>query len=280
MRISANIGFLYAEMPLPERIRAAAADGFDGVECHWPFDVPGQELATVLSDAGLPMLGLNTHPGELKNGDFGLAAIPDRRAEARRAIAQAIDYGTAVGARNLHVMAGKSDRGRSAETTFRDNLRHACDLAATNGMTILIEPLNSKDHPTYHLSTTGHAAEIISDLARPNLKMMFDYYHVQVTEGDAIAGFQAMQDMIGHIQIAAGPDRGEPGADEIDFLRSMVRTCGQGQTIWVGAEYRPRTGCTADGIRWLSELRRELLVGAQIPQTNSTGLIIQPPEQV
>lgn len=270
MRISANIGYLYAEMPLPDRIRAAARDGFDGVECHWPFDVPGPELATVLSDAGLPMLGLNTHPGELKSGDFGLAAIPDRRAEARRAIAQAIDYGAAVGARNLHVMAGKSDRGKSAETTFRDNLRHACDLAEAKGMTILIEPLNSKDHPTYHLSTTGHAAEIISDLARPNLKMMFDYYHVQVAEGDATAGFQVMQDLIGHIQIAAGSDRGEPGADEINFLRSMVQTCGQGQAIWVGAEYRPRTGCTGDGIRWLSAMRQELMSGARNPPTCSS----------
>ena len=267
MRISANVGFLYAEMPLPERIRAAARDGFDGVECHWPFDFPGPELATVLSDVGLPMLGLNTHPGELKSGDFGLAAIPDRRAEARRAIAQAIDYGAAVGARNLHVMAGNSDRGRSAETTFRDNLRHACDLAAAKDMTILIEPLNSKDHPTYHLSTTGQAAEIISDLSRPNLKMMFDYYHVQVAEGDVTAGFQVLQDMIGHIQIAAGSDRGEPGSDEINFLRSTIQTCGQGRTSWVGAEYRPRTGCTADGIGWLSALRQALSDSDQIPQT-------------
>ena len=267
MRISANIGFLYAEMPLTERIRAAARDGFDGVECHWPFDVPVRELAAVLSDAGLPMLGLNTHPGELKSGDFGLAAITGRRAEARRAIAQAVDYGAAVGARNLHVMAGNSDRGKSAETTFRDNLRHACDLAAAKDMTILIEPLNSKDHPVYHLSTTGHAAEIISDLARPNLKMMFDYYHVQAAEGDAAAGFLLVKDLIGHIQIAAGSDRGEPGADEINFLRSMVRTCGQGRTSWVGAEYRPRTGCTADGIRWLSALRRAPLVDDQILPT-------------
>ena len=270
MRISANIGFLYSELPLPERIRAAARDGFDGVECHWPFDVPAPELATVLSDAGLPMLCLNTHPGDLNGGDFGLAAIPDRRAEARRAIAQAIDYGAAVGARNLHVMAGKSDRGNPAETTFRDNLRHACDLAAAKGMSILIEPLNPKDHPTYHLSTTGHAAEIISDLARPNLKMMFDYYHVQAAEGDATAGFQVMKDLVGHIQIAAGSDRGEPGADEINFLRSMVQTCGQGQAIWVGAEYRPRTGCTGDGIRWLSVLRREQLFSNQILPTFST----------
>jgi hydroxypyruvate isomerase len=258
IRFSANIGFLYDGLPLVDRIRAAARDGFDGVECHWPFDVPGSDVAAVLRETGLPMLGLNTHTGDRTKGLFGLSAVPGLQSEARRAIEQAVDYGALIGARNVHVMAGYTDGGSSAEMTFRDNLRYACDLAADHNMTVLIEPLNSKDHPNYHLSETDHAAQIISDLDRANLKLMFDCYHVQIAEGHLQSRYKTLRDLIGHVQIASAPDRHEPDDRQINFVRSIRTTQSQQNPVWVGAEYNPRTGRVEDGLSWLPALRREM----------------------
>ena len=82
MRFSANLGFLWADRPLPDAIRAAKAAGFDAVECHWPYDVPAPDVAAALRETGLPMLGLNTRRGEGrgKTGCRRCPAVGPRRA--------------------------------------------------------------------------------------------------------------------------------------------------------------------------------------------------------
>ena len=84
MRFSANLGFLWTALSLPDAIRAAKRAGFDAVECHWPYDIPTAEVADALGETGLTMLGLNTRRG--KPGENGLSALPGRKAEARAAI--------------------------------------------------------------------------------------------------------------------------------------------------------------------------------------------------
>ena len=110
-RFSANLGFLWADRPLPDAIRAAKAVGFDAVECHYPYDVPPEAMRAALEETRLPMLGLNTPRGEVVAGDNGLAAIPGREDEAQSAIRQAIEYGRAINAEAVHVMAGKAEGG-------------------------------------------------------------------------------------------------------------------------------------------------------------------------
>ncbi|MGJ8617909.1 MAG: TIM barrel protein, partial [Sulfitobacter sp.] len=106
MKFSANLGFLWNDRPLPDAIRAARAAGFDAVECHWPYDVPASDVADALHETDLKMLGLNTRRGDVAAGDNGLCAISGREAEARAAIDEAIVYASAIGALNIHVMAG------------------------------------------------------------------------------------------------------------------------------------------------------------------------------
>ena len=77
-KFSANLGFLWADRPLPDAIRAAKTAGFDAVECHWPYDVPADEVKDALAETELSMLGLNTRRGDVANGDNGLSALPDR----------------------------------------------------------------------------------------------------------------------------------------------------------------------------------------------------------
>lgn len=255
MPFSANLGYLYQDLALPDRVAAAARDGFDAVECHFPYDTDPGLLRAALDAAGLAMISLNTRPGNLAAGDFGLAADPARAGEARAALQEGLAYGQAIGASALHVMAGRSDSGRAAEAALRAHLDQACDQAGAVGMTILIEPLNRRDVPGYHLSELHHAADIIAALGHPNLKILFDCYHMQIMGGDLTRRFAANLPLIGHVQIAAVPDRGEPDRGEVNYPDLLAALDWTGA---VGAEYRPRSGRVSDGIGWLGQFRAML----------------------
>lgn len=265
-RFSANLGFLWTDRALPDAIRAAHAAGFDAVECHYPYDTPRDAVAQALAETGLPMLGLNTRRGDVAAGDNGLCALPGREGEARAAIDEALEYATAIGAGAVHVMAGKA-QGAEAQAVFLANLRYACARAiagakaggksgakAGAAITILIEPLNPCDAPGYFLNSTAQAADIISEIAEPNLRLMFDCYHVGRTEGDVIARLQAIWPILGHIQFAAVPDRGPPDRGTVAYRAIFAELARMGWTKPLGAEYRP-DGATDDSLGWIDRLR-------------------------
>jgi len=251
VRFSANLGFLWTELPLPTRILAAHAAGFDAVECHFPYDTPTAEVVQALTQTGLPMLALNTRPGNPHKGEFGLSALPGRKHEARAAIDEALAYAVAISARAVHVMAGRD----GDEGCFRDALRYACAQADAEGLTILIEPLNAFDVPGYVLQNTAQAAEIIQDLNLPNLKMMFDCYHVARTEGDVLAQFNKVLPMVGHVQFAGVPNRAEPDQGTVDFGTLLPALSAAGWDRPFGAEYRP-SGLTDASLRWMTALHQ------------------------
>ena len=232
-QFSANLGFLWQDRPLPDAIRAAKTAGFDAVEVHWPYDVPPENVRTALNETGLPLLGLNTLRGN--PGENGLSALPGRTAEARAAIDQAIAYADAVGADAIHVMAGFA-HGPEAQAAYASNLRYAC---TTTDRTILIEPLNRHDAPGYFLQTTIQARTIIETLALPNLKLMFDCYHVGRTEGDVITRLTDLLPLIGHIQFASVPDRGPPDQGELNYTAIFDHIASLEWNRPLGAEYRP-----------------------------------------
>lgn len=253
-RFSANLGFLWTELSLPDAIRAAAKVGFDAVECHWPFDTPAADVREALEKNNLPMLGLNTRRGNVAAGDNGLAALSGREHEARAAIDEAIEYADAISARNVHVMAGVAD-GETAHQTFLENLHYASALAADYGIGILIEPLNAYDAPGYFLRTTDQARQIIQTVGKPNLKLMFDCYHVQVTEGDLSHKLEKHLDIIGHIQFASVPDRGPPDAGEVNYSHIFKVIDDLGYQRPLGAEYKPASS-TRKSLGWLNARSR------------------------
>lgn len=252
MKFSANLGFLWADRPLPDAIRAAYGAGFDAVECHWPYDIPAEEVKTALQETGLAMLGLNTRRGDTEAGDNGLAALTGREAEARAAIDEAIAYAHAIDAKNIHVMAGFAT-GEAAHRTFVENLTYACAKTAAQGITILIEPLNRYDAPGYFLTTTEQATGIIAEVGAANLKLMFDCYHVQLMEGDLSHRLRALQPMIGHIQFASVPDRGAPDHGEINYAHIFAVLLDLGYAAPLGAEYKPQ-GATDDTLGWMRDV--------------------------
>jgi 2-dehydrotetronate isomerase len=253
MKFSANLGFLWNDSPLPDAIRAAKAAGFDAVECHWPYDVPAEQTKAALTETGLCMLGLNTRRGNTAIGENGLAALSGREADARAAIDEALAYAQAISASAVHVMAGNSS-GPRARRAFCDNLAYACDKAGA-ATTILIEPLNHYNAPGYFLNSTAQAADIIREVAKSNLKLMFDFYHIQIMEGDVTRRFEMLLPLIGHVQIAAVPDRGTPDHGELDFTYVLPRIAALGWTHAIGAEYLPENKAAPD-TSWLARHRK------------------------
>lgn len=253
MRFSANLGFLWAELPLTDAIHAAKVAGFDAVECHWPYDTPAEDVAQALADTDLKMLGLNTVRGDLSKGENGLNALPDRTIEARVAIDQAIEYASITGTANIHAMAGFA-QGTEAHNVFCKNLRYACAQASPHGISIVIEPLNYYDAPGYFLSTTSQAQKIIHEVGASNLKLMFDCYHVQLMEGDVTNRLTKLQSIIGHIQFASVPDRGAPDRGELSYDHIFAHLTSLGYDAPLGAEYKPN-GPTPATLDWLAKRR-------------------------
>lgn len=248
---SANLGFLWSDFSLPDAIRAAANAGFDAVECHWPYDEPVDVVSEALGQTGLKMLGLNTSKGGAE--EFGLSALTGREAEARAAIDQAIAYAVSVNAQSIHVMAGIAN-GPEAHRVFSENILYSCQKAAKHELTILVEPINTKDVPGYFLTTTEQAKEIIDTLNQPNLKLMFDCYHVAITEGDPIPRIKALLPYIGHIQFASVPDRGPPEEGVVSYDSIFNCLSEAGWTKPLGAEYKPM-GQTEASLGWLQSYR-------------------------
>lgn len=251
MKFSANLGFLWSDRPYPDRIRAAHKAGFDAVELHWPFDDDAGDVKAALSETGLPCLGLNTDRGDVGAGENGLSALPGREGDARRAIEQALDYAVAIDAANVHVMAGFAE-GPEPEATFVANLQFACARAGHRG--ILIEPLNHYDAPGYFLQTATQAAQIIEKVGAPNLKLMFDCYHLQLMQGDLSNRLRHLLPLIGHIQIASVPDRGTPDHGEVHYPHIYALLEEVGWSTPLGAEYKDARP-TDDTLDWLRAAR-------------------------
>ena len=251
-KISANIGFLWDDRPLPDRIEAAAAAGFRAVECHFPYDHPAEAIAGVLADTGLTMVGLNTGLGRNGQDDFGVAARPGREAEAAELIAQAVEYGAVVGAGYVNVVAGTTGGGAEAEAVYRQNLALACDQAGAHGMTVVVEPLSAGAAPGYHVSRLESALATIEAVAAPNLGVMLDCFHTQMTEGDVVGWLRRCLPVLGHVQISSVPDRAEPDHGDVHYPTVLSELDTMGYDRFVGAEYRPATTVEA-GLAWLDD---------------------------
>jgi 2-dehydrotetronate isomerase len=254
-RFSANLGLLWADRPLLQRLEAAAKAGFRAVEMHFPYEVPATEVAGVARQTALTLLGINTAPGDMERGERGLGALPGREDDFQAAVDQSIAYCVASGASAIHVMAGcvAEAQRTQARAVFAENLRTAAAKAAMHRLLLLLEPLNPRDNPGYFYSRLSEAYSLIEDLALPNLKLQFDVYHVAISEGDVLTKLAKYMPVIGNVQIAAVPTRAEPDEGEIAYRAIFAALDALGYRGWVGCEYRPR-GDTDEGLRWMEPL--------------------------
>ncbi|OOY10756.1 2-oxo-tetronate isomerase [Thioclava sp. F36-7] len=250
-RFAANLTMMFTEHDFLDRFAAAKKAGFDAVEYLFPYDHPPEAIAERLHEHGLTQALFNLPPGNWTAGDRGLAALPERGEEFRASIDTALRYAEATGVGRVHVMSGLASRQDTAALqAYRDSLRRVCDAAGAQGRDVVIEPINTRDMPGYFLDDFRFATDLIAALGLPNLKLQFDIYHRQILHGDVLMGLREMAPIIGHVQIAAVPDRHEPGTGELDDTRILRELDALGYEGFVGCEYRP-AGRTEDGLDWM-----------------------------
>jgi hydroxypyruvate isomerase len=259
-RFAANLTLMYTEHAYADRFAAAAADGFEAVECLFPYELGIDELVRRLRDQRLSLVLFNLWPGDWAAGERGLAALTGREAEFATSVETALAYALASGCRQLHAMAGLVPVDASAldraamHHTYVANLRHAARALAPHGITLLIEPINTRDMPGYVLNHQQAAHDLVAEVGAPNLKVQMDLYHCQIMEGDVATRLRQHITGVGHLQIAGVPDRHEPDSGELNypFLFELIDALGyQGH---IGCEYRPRAGTSA-GLGWWRRAR-------------------------
>ena len=248
-RFAANLGYLFADRPLLERFRAAAAAGFTAVELQFPYGQPAAAVRREIERHRLAILGINTPLGA--DAEPGLAGVPGRERDFDALFRQALDYAAGIGATAIHCLSGTvpPERQAEGEDVFVANIRRAADLARANGIAILIEPINRRDRPNYLLHRPEQAAACIARIDRPNVRMQFDFYHVQIEGGDLMTRFARHHAVIGHVQIAAVPSRAEPDEGEVNYPAIFDMLDRTGYAGFVGCEYKPRRR-TEDGLGW------------------------------
>ena len=252
-RFAANLTMLFTEVPFLERFEAAANAGFTAVEFLFPYDYRKSDLAAALKDNNLRLLLHNLPAGDWGVGERGIACHPDRTAEFREGVDNAIDYATALNCPKVNCLAGILPAGvtrDAAQAVLVENLRYAADRLEASRIGLLLEPVNSRDISGFFVDRPSYGLEIIAATGSNNLKLQYDIYHAQVMEGDLANTIERELSRIGHIQLADNPGRHEPGTGEINYPYLFGRIDDLGYAGWIGCEYKPK-GATSDGLSWL-----------------------------
>ncbi len=290
-RFAANLSLLYPDLPFLDRFEAAARDGFKGVEYLFPYEVPASELRARLQDLGLQQVLFNTPPGgedaaqcmqAWAAGSRGTASVPGREAEFRAGLRAALTYAEALACPRIHCMVGLRDAATSpeaADATLLANLRWAAGEARGLGVDLLIEPINPRSMPGFHLQRQDHAHRLVQVLGEAGVKVQMDLFHCEMAEG--VEGVQAPgaeaheshlvrklrqylpTGRVGHLQIADAPDRHEPGTGSIDWVPvfaviDALSAPGAAPAWrgWVGCEYLPADTAPGGTSRGLARWRR------------------------
>jgi hydroxypyruvate isomerase len=271
-KFAANLSMMYPDLPFLDRFEAAAKDGFKAVEYLFPYAFSAQELGARLRANGLQQVLFNSPAGGHDNASFmqawdtghrGTASVPGRETEFRTGFAQALAYAEALDCPRIHAMVGLRAEGASAQAadaTLEANLRWAATEAAKAGRDVLVEPINTRSVPGFHLNRQDHAHRIVQAVGAANVKVQMDLFHCQIVEGDLSAKIAQYLPTtgVGHFQIAEVPHRHEPGTGEVNWthifqlIDQVSAQCGwEG---WVGCEYIPAdtsAGGTSRGLGWL-----------------------------
>ncbi|XP_028300166.1 putative hydroxypyruvate isomerase isoform X2 [Gouania willdenowi] len=274
LKFCANISWLFTELPdFSQRMFAAVSAGFTAVEAAWLYDSDLQELQRAREASGVELVLINSPPGErsegvrgraaapwgrtgdLTAGDLGLAAVPGREAEFRKGLDVSVKYARALDCKRIHLMAGRFPEGadrtvaaKEMEAVFVQNLKYAADILSKEGMTGLIEPINSRiSEPRYFLDSPHHAAAILEQVGRPNIQLQM------IMDGNLTQNLRRYLPIIGHIQVAQVPGRNDPGsAGELNFSYLWDTLEQLGYHGYIGCEYKP-LGLTEQSLTWIQQ---------------------------
>ena len=255
--LCANISMLYNEVDFLQRYECAAEDGFNGVECLFPYAYSAAEVNAVRRDAGVQQILFNTSAGASEDawlaGYRGMACHPDAAADFRTSVEQALHYARSLDTKLVHVMAGLLPHDLTlaeAEQVYVENLSWAAAEAAKTKVTLTLEAINPIDMPGYMLTTQEQAANLLQRIGADNVKLQFDFFHCEKYQGDSLERFRHFSELVAHVQIAGVPERHEPDTGSLDYREVFSMLQELDYSGVVGCEYRPSSN-TREGLGWM-----------------------------
>lgn len=251
-----NASYLPGALPWEERLRQIAEAGFTTVEILFPQRQDLDELERLLRRYGLALALIDTE----SDADYPRGHLSAPEAEDRfwYRLEEALAISRRLGARRINVLAGRRRPDLSYEQQREiaaDRLRRAGLRAADDGITLLVEALNSRDNPGYFISRSAEGIALVDLVDLPNIRFQHDFYHLQVMEGNLIETFRANVAKIGHLQVADAPGRVMPGLGEINFTNVLKVVEDSPYRGYVGLEYHP-PGAGIDPFGWLAAEKR------------------------
>ncbi|MDE2410246.1 MAG: TIM barrel protein [Sphingomonadales bacterium] len=220
---------------LADRVRAAHAAGFDHAEFHLWRDKDLAGIAAALAETGVVLSGVCVDPRRS-------IVDPAEHDEMLAAVAESIAATAPLGKPPLIVASGFRVEGMSEEQHFANAvavLRRAADLAEGAGVTLLLEPLNTRLFAAMYLVSTTIGLDIVEAVGSPNLRLLYDVWHSATMGEDMAAVLAGRIDLVAHVQFADMDDRHEPGTGTVDWSRAMRILRDLGYRGGIGLEYFP-----------------------------------------
>ena len=251
-----NVTHLFPDLPVTEQLQRVADAGFTAFELLFPQRINVDELVAAKERLGLQMALFDLdfdaeHPR-------GYLAHPDAGDLFFAKLDEAIRLARRLGVKRLNALVGLTVPGMSHVEQLdlvARRLRQAAGTVEAEGITLLIEALNTYDNPGYFLRHSADGFAIVDAVGSPNVKFQYDVYHMQIMEGNLISTIRQNVDKIGHIQIADVPGRHEPGTGEINFENVLRAIADAGYHGYVGLEYRASSP-DVDPFAWLPPVAR------------------------
>jgi len=238
LKFSPNLNIFFQDVPFPDRIAKVAALGYKQAEFWGWWDQDVDAIAAAAKKSNVAIAAFCTK--------FISLVDASKRAEYLEALQETIDVAAKLNCRTLISQVGNELPGVprcEQHASLVAGLAASAPLLAKAGVTLTIEPLNLLvDHAGYYLARSDEAFEVIREVNSPNVKVLFDIYHQQITEGHLIRNIRDNAQLIGHYHIADNPGRGEIGTGEINYpnvLKAVEETGYQG---YVGVELFPKHG--------------------------------------
>ncbi|MCU4742775.1 TIM barrel protein [Natronoglomus mannanivorans] len=234
-KLSVNLNLVFDDESFADRIERAAAAGADAVGVFGKEPAELRALVDVATDHGLTFAYASSLVGPINEPQN----VETRVSEIEDAVALADELGIEC----LNVTPGQDLEGVSDSTQFAatvETLRRGAPAAADADVTLVMEPLNTAvDHPGRWLVESGRAFEIVTAVDHPNVGVLFDVYHQQVTEGNVTERLTENVDAVGHVHVADVPGRHEPGTGELAYERLLPALLEAGYDGYVGCEFTP-----------------------------------------
>ena len=219
---------MFNEYELLDRYDAAARAGFEGVEIQAPYSEPIEAIQERLERNGLKHVIINLPVADPETGQNNLPLLPDKVGIYQERVALGVEYAAGLGCIGVNTGIGPISEGADPEIAYKtyvDNLRYAASELEKVGVLALVEPINTKDQPGFLLHTSSQGMKAIADAGHPNAKLQYDFYHMQIMEGDLVETFAELtaKYRTRSIRRYAGPQRAGNGRDQLPIHIPQTR---------------------------------------------------------